>query len=306
MGKNLSPATAETCNSYNMVKLTDRLFANSQRENLAAYNERVLWNHILASQDKSTPGFTYYMSLAPEHFKTLSSPYDSFWCCVGTGMENHVKYGESIYFASANELWVNQFIASTVHWKEQGIRLIQTTRFPLEPRSEWTLKAEAPVTTKINIRHPNWAGQDFAVRVNGKFQGASHPGSYLSINRRWHDGDQISAELPMKLKIEPMRDDPEWNAIFYGPIVLAGLLSRDGMPPEAPYAASNQLQFRPVSDPSVPALGKANQDADEWLEKIGAIEFSTRAATGGSQIRFVPLASVTNERYSVYWQLGTA
>lgn len=93
MAENLSPATAETCNSYNMVKLTDRLFAGTPREELAAYNERVLWNHILASMDISTPGMTYYLSLKPGHFKTFSKPYDSFWCCIGTGMENHAKYG---------------------------------------------------------------------------------------------------------------------------------------------------------------------------------------------------------------------
>jgi hypothetical protein len=306
MGQNLSPATAETCNSYNMVKLTDRLFANNPREELAAYNERVLWNHILASQDRSTPGLTYYMSLTPGHFKTFSTPYESFWCCVGTGMENHAKYGESIYFASHDELWVNQFIASSVHWKEQGIRLIQATQFPLEPRSEWSLKVERPATATIHIRHPYWAGQNFAVHVNGKLQGLSHPGSYLSIKRRWHDGDQITAELPLKLTIEPMRDDPHWNAILYGPIVLAGLLGKDGMPPEAPYAAGNQLQFRSVSDPSVPTLGKANEVVDKWLEKTGAMEFSTRVGGGSSPIRFVPLANVTNERYSVYWKLGTA
>jgi hypothetical protein len=103
-----------------------------------------------------------------------------------------------------------------------------------------------------------------------------------------------------------MRDDPHWNAILYGPIVLAGLLGKDGMPPEAPYAAGNQLQFRSVSDPSVPTLGKANEVVDKWLEKTGAMEFSTRVGGGSSPIRFVPLANVTNERYSVYWKLGTA
>ena len=304
MGKNLSPATAETCNSYNMVKLTDRLFANLPRETLAAYNERVLWNHILASQDKTTPGLTYYMSLTPGHFKTFSTPYESFWCCVGTGMENHAKYGESIYFATDDGLWINQFIASSVYWKDRGIRLHQETRFPFEQRVQWTLQADRPVTTTVHIRHPEWT-EGLVVKVNGEAQGKSIPGSYLSIKRRWRDGDQISAELPLRLRIERMKDDPNWVAICYGPIVLAGLLGRDAMPPAAPYAGSNQLEYRSVVDPVMPFLA-GDTDVESWLEKIGAVEFATRAAPGSARIRFVPLADITNERYSVYWRLNQA
>lgn len=304
MGQNLSPATAETCNSYNMVKLTDRLFADNPREELAAYQERVLWNDILASQDKSTPGMTYYMSLAPGHFKTFSTPFDSFWCCVGTGMENHAKYGESLYFSSANELWINQFVASTVRWKDRNIELVQTTNFPQEPRSEWKVVCDKPVDAVINLRHPKWAGEDFAVTVNGKKAGASAPGSYLKLKRKWKNEDVIVASLPMHLVVEPMRDDPEWNAILYGPIVLVGLLGTDQMPPAAPYAAANQLEFRSIPDPAVPILTAAMPKINEWLKKTGPIEFETSETSTRESMRFVPLASVTKERYSVYWKLS--
>jgi hypothetical protein len=304
MGQNLSPATAETCNSYNMVKLTDRLFADDPREELAAYQERVLWNDILASQDKTTPGMTYYMSLAPGHFKTFSTPFDSFWCCVGTGMENHAKYGESLYFSSPHELWINQFVASTVKWKERGIELVQTTSFPHEPRSEWKIRCEKPVDAVIYLRHPKWAGEGFAVAVNGKKTAGSVPGSYVKLKRKWQNGDVIVASLPMQLAVEPMRDDPEWNAILYGPIVLAGLLGTDQMPPAAPYATANQLEFRSVPDPQVPTLNAAISKISEWLKQTGPLEFRTSETSTRESVPFVPLAHVTKERYSVYWKLS--
>ncbi len=303
MGKNLSPSTAETCNSYNMVKLTDRLFAGEPRESLAAYDERVLWNHILASQDKTTPGMAYYLSLTPGHFKTFSTPYESFWCCVGTGMENHAKYGESIYFSSPGELWINQFIASTVHWKEQKMKLVQTTKFPAEQRSEWKLSCEKPVKATIRLRRPQWAGEGFVVKVNGKVVAAGAPGSYVTLDRRWKSGDVITAELPMKLRVETMTDDPSWNAVLYGPLVLAGLLGRENMPEAAPYAGNNALQFRQAPDPAVPALVAGGKDVSAWMKKTGALEFVT-AVDGGREIKFVPLVDVTHDRYSVYWKMS--
>lgn len=302
MGENLSVATAETCNSYNMVKLTDRLFAGSPREEFAAYSERVLWNHILASLDKTTPGMTYYMSLKPGHFKTFSKPDDSFWCCVGTGMENHVKYGQSIYFHSADELWINQFIASEVHWPDKKMQIVQITRFPEEQESQWKVSCDRPVRATLYLRHPKWTGDSFNVKVNGKSAGNSKPGSYLKMQRKWHDGDVITAELSMHLTLEAMHDDPSLKAVLYGPLVLAGLLGREGMPSNAPYAGRNQLEFRAVPDPAVPSLVMAGEDLTTCLRQTAPLEFIGRGSGSEAPIRFVPLASVTHDRYSVYWK----
>ena len=302
MAKNLSVATAETCNSYNMAKLTDRLFAREPREHLAAYSERVLWNDILASIDKTTPGMTYYLSLKPGHFKTFSRPYESFWCCVGTGMENHAKYGESIYFHSADELWINQFIASQIYWSDKKITILQSTRFPDEQQSQWTISCERPVRATLYLRHPTWTSGGFHVKINGRTTGASEPGSYLRLHRKWHDGDLITAELPMHLSVEPMKDDPSLKAILYGPLVLAGLLGRGDLPAEAPYAATDQLQFRSVPDPEVQPLFLAEGDLSKSFQQTAPLEFTGKSAESGNLIRFVPLAAVTRDRYSVYWK----
>jgi len=304
MGQNLSVATAETCNSYNMVKLTDRLFAGSPREELAAYSERVLWNHILASLDTSSPSMTYYMSLKPGHFKTFSKPYDSFWCCVGTGMENHVKYGESLYFHSPEELWINQFIASEVLWEAKKMSVVQTTRFPHEQQSQWTVTCAKPVQATLNLRHPQWAGAGFQVKVNGRIAAQSNPGSYLKLHRTWHNGDVIIASLPMQLAAEPMPDDPSLKAMLYGPLVLAGLLGKEGMPAAAPYAAGDQLEFRSVADPDVPTLIAPSDSTQNVLTASGPLEFTAVPGSTGAPIRFVPLATVTRDRYSVYWRIA--
>ncbi len=304
MGEHLSAATAETCNSYNMVKLTDRLFADNPREHLAAFTERVLWNHILASVDDRAAGMTYFMSLKPGHFKTFSTPDRSFWCCVGTGMENHAKYGESIYFHSDEALWINQFIASEVSWKEKKMRLVQRTSFPREPRSEWIVQCARPVQATIYLRHPKWAEAGFKATINERSCGHSEPGSYLRLKRTWNDGDVIATELPMNLRLDPMPDDPSLIAIFYGPLVLAGLLGRNGMPLDAPYAASDQLQFAAAQSPDVPCLTVAGRDPAKWLKQTGPLEFSGTSSTCDAPIRFVPLASVVRDRYSIYWKFS--
>jgi hypothetical protein len=303
MGQNLSVATAETCNSYNMVKLTDRLFAGSPQENFAAYNERVLWNDILASLDKTTPGMTYYMSLKPGHFKTFSTPYESFWCCVGTGMENHAKYGESIYFHSPHELWINQFIASQVHWADTKMTVVQNTRFPEEQRSQWTIHCDRAVKATLYLRHPQWTGDGFRVNVNGKSAGHSQPGSYLKLHRTWHDGDVITAELPMRLHLETMHDDPSLKAVLYGPLVLAGMLGREGMPANGPYAGRSQLEFRSVPDPVVPSLVITGEDLSTCFRQSAPFEFVGKNSGSETPVRFVPFAFVTDDRYSVYWKI---
>ena len=120
--KHLSPETCETCNTYNMLKLTRELFALEPDAVKMDFYERALYNDILASQDPDTDMFTYFMSLKPGHFKVYSTPENSFWCCVGTGMENHAKYGDTIYFHDADSLFVNLFIASELSWPEKEFR----------------------------------------------------------------------------------------------------------------------------------------------------------------------------------------
>ena len=163
----LSTDTAETCNTYNMLKLTRELFALEPSAAKMDFYERALYNHILASQDPETGMFVYLMSLKPGHFKTYSTPEDSFWCCVGTGMENHAKYGDTIYFHDAEALYVNLFIASELSWPEKGLVVRQETQFPASDSTMLKIKVGKPTNFTLKIRQPAWAvegGEGFRER----------------------------------------------------------------------------------------------------------------------------------------------
>jgi DUF1680 family protein len=303
MGKHVTATTCETCSTYNMLKLTRHLFCWQPLAGYADFYERALYNHILASQDPETGMMTYFVSLKAGHFKTYSTPEDSFWCCVGTGMENHAKYGEGIYFHEGTDLYVNLFIPSVLKWQDQGITLTQETKFPDEGKSSLKLEMPQPVPAAIHVRHPWWATAGVKVSVNGEQVATSDkPSSFIVVNRTWKSGDVITVEMPMSLHVEPMADDPTQVAVLYGPIVLAGLMGKDAMPAPIVYA-KDQLNFVKTPDPTAPpVLTMAGQPVEQWLKPTGAkpLEFKT-VGLGTQEMTLVPLYQVYDQRYTVYW-----
>ena len=132
----------ETCNTYNMLRLTGQLFASQPEAVYADFYERALYNHILASINSANPGYVYFTPIRPGHYRVYSQPDQGFWCCVGTGMENPGRYGEFIYAQATNGLYVNLFIASEITVTNLGLTLRQETAFPDEPRTTLTLKLQ--------------------------------------------------------------------------------------------------------------------------------------------------------------------
>ncbi len=318
--RHLSPETAETCNTYNMLKLTRHLFAWHADARSIDFYERGLYNHILASQDPALGTCVYLMSLAPGHFKSYATPENSFWCCVGTGMENHAKYGDTIFarsaaqpspsdsegYGAANQpgaLFVNLFIAAEVNWRERGVRLRQETDFPADDRTRLVFSCAAPVDLALRIRHPGWAQGALAVTVNGEAQSAaSAPGSYLELRRTWRDGDRVEVRFPMALHTETLPGTPDLVAVLYGPLVLAGKLGTADMP--EPYVA-NQLDQARFPDPPVPAFVSASPD---WLGHVevvsrSALLFRTRGLARPHDVLLAPFYTIQHERYTVYWHL---
>ncbi len=160
--------------------------------------------------------------MKPGAWRTYSTAPDSFWCCVGTGMENPARFGEAIYFHAKDALYVGLFVASALSWAEKGLSLRQETRFPDQDTLRLTVKLQAPVRLALKLRHPAWAEGDLSLTVNGHRQtAASRPGSYATLDREWHDDDVVELHLPMRLRTEPMADDPTVVTFLYGPIVLA-------------------------------------------------------------------------------------
>lgn len=221
----LGANTTETCNTYNMLKLTRQLFCWEPRAEYADYYERALYNHILSSQDPKTGMMCYYVSLRSGSRKTYNRPLDSFWCCTGTGVENHAKYGDSIYFHDGDKgLFVNLFIASELNWKAKGVKLRQETEYPKQASSRLVFDCERPVELSLNIRHPYWAVSGMEIQVNGKKSALrrirSKPGSYAVVTRNWKGGDTVEISMPFTLRTEGFRDNPRRFAFMHGPLVL--------------------------------------------------------------------------------------
>ena len=212
----------ESCNTYNMLKLTKGLHRMTDDASYADYYERALFNHILSTQNPEHGGYVYFTPARPRHYRVYSAPNEAMWCCVGSGMENHAKYGEFIYSYDKDMLMVNLFIASVLDWEDMGVKLTQETVFPEQAGTTIKLELDEPKAFEIKIRHPEWSKLKYEVKVNGdKVDVDSKPGSYCSLNRRWETGDTISVKMEMDISLEQMPDVPDYVAVLYGPIVLA-------------------------------------------------------------------------------------
>jgi hypothetical protein len=299
----LSPVTAETCNTYNMLKLTRHLFEWDASAVEMDFYERALYNHILSSQDPDTGMMTYYVSMKPGHFKVYCTPVDSFWCCMGTGIENHAKYGDTIYFHAPDALYVNLFIPSTLQWAEAGVTVRQETNFPNEGKTTLTIHCGAPRKFALKLRHPGWAAT-VAVSINGKLQNvASDPASYLALDRTWHNGDKVEYTMPMTLRTEALPNDPATVSVLYGPLVLAGEMGADGLPPNG-QEAKDPGELNRVPDPPAPVITSPVQEIVSHIQRAPGsdLAFKTEGLVAPADLTLIPFYRVHHERYTVYWQ----
>jgi hypothetical protein len=304
-GDHLTPITAETCNTYNMLKLTRHLFEWDASAAEMDFYERALYNHILSSQDPDTGMMTYYVSMKPGHFKVYCTPVDSFWCCMGTGIENHAKYGDTIYFHAPDTLYVNLFIPSTLRWTAEGLTVRQETNFPDEGKTTLTIHCAEPRKFALELRHPGWAPV-VAVYVNGKRQEVmSNPGTYLTLNRLWHDGDQIDYRMILTMQVEPLPSDPATVSLVYGPVVLAGDMGSNGLPANG-QEAKGPGDFNKVPDPPAPEFDCPAAEIPRHLEVLSGkgIAFKTVGVVKPADLTLIPFYQVHHDRYTVYWKVA--
>lgn len=219
----LGAFTCETCNSYNMLKLTKHLFQWNPLAIQGDFYERVLYNHILASQHPTEGTVTYFVSLDMGGHKVYNSKFNDFTCCVGSGMENHSSYGNNIYFYGEQSLYINQYVPSTLDWVEMGVTVHQSTEYPKDGKVTVIIECEEAKTFSISVRFPYWAEQGMCVFVNGEmYLHNNKPSSFVTITRTWQRGDKVELVMPMTLRIEKMNDNPTRIAFMNGPLVLAG------------------------------------------------------------------------------------
>lgn len=312
LDERLTKYNSESCNTYNMLKLTEYLMKWYPEEpKYAEYYENALYNHILASQDPKTGMFCYFMPLVSGHFKTFSSPENSFWCCVGSGMENHTKYGKNIYLHNDSELYVNLFIPSEVQWEAKGVKLVQNTDFPNAEQSKFTVRTDQPVEFTLNIRRPSWASGDFKGVVDGDTLTVPASANYMRIERTWENGDQVNVSLPMHFKKETIGDNPNLAAIKYGPILLAGKLGTESMDKEPiPYAGYDGFdgrwdhrRFEDLPTVSAPRLDVGNAAVNEWMSRQSSesLMFKTDGVGEPRDVEMEPYYRVNHQRYAIYW-----
>ena len=211
----------ETCNTNNMLKLTEDLHRRNPEARYADFYEQAMMNHILSSQHPEHGGYVYFTPERPRHYRNYSAPNEAMWCCVGTGMENHGKYGQFIYTHVGDALFVNLFVASELNWKERGIVLRQETNFPYSEESRITI-TEGKGSFSLHLRYPGWVRPgEFKVEVNGKpVSVISGPSSYVTIDRKWKRGDVVTIHFPMHASLKYLPNVPQYVALMYGPILL--------------------------------------------------------------------------------------
>jgi len=290
----LSDNTTETCNVYNMLKLSEHIFQWTADPEVMDFYERALLNHIRSSQHPQTGHVIYNLSLDMGGFKVYQDP-EGFTCCVGSGMETHSKYSKNIYYHGDDDLYVVQFIASELTWKEKGVVITQQTAFPEADNMSFTIEADKPTIFSLNIRYPMWAENGIRIRVNGKdLSIKEEPGSFVKIHRKWKSGDRVELQLPFSLRIESMPDNPNRISVFHGPLVLAGDLG-------------------PVPDPNsmdpdyVPVLMTKDPDPSHWLSPVeGSINhYMTSEVAYPRQLELKPFYRTHDRHYSIFWDTFT-
>jgi DUF1680 family protein len=277
----LTDNTMETCNTYNMLKLTRHLFSMNPSAAYMDFYERALYNHILASQNHSTAMMCYFVPLRMGTKKDFSDEFNTFTCCVGSGIENHVKYGESIYSKGADgSLYVNLFIPSKLTWKEKGISATLASNLPTNNTISITINTKNVVAMPLHIRKPAWA-TSYELKINGQLQKIDvDKAGYLTVNRKWKTNDVVTLTVPIEIYSVSMPDNSQRQAFFNGPILLAGDLGSNEPDP---------MKGIPVF------VTESTANPKSWLGTVAS----------KNNVNFVPFYSIADDYYSVYWDVFT-
>ncbi len=298
----------ESCNSYNMLKLSEDLFRVHPSAQYADYYERTILNHILSSQHPEHGGFVYFTPARPRHYRVYSAPNEAMWCCVGTGMENHGKYGQFIYTHSHDTLYLNLFIASELNWAEKGLKIRQETKMPFEEQTKLKI-AEGSGTFNLMVRYPSWVNKGaLKILVNEKeFSYTVLPSNYINIDRKWKKGDEIKILLPMHNSIERMPNVSEYVAFMHGPVLLGaktgtedlkGLIADDGR--WSQYAAGEYLPVdkAPILiEDNIPGIADKLQPI-----KDKPLHFKLNVKMiNPMELTLEPFYQIHDSRYMMYW-----
>ncbi|MBO4564638.1 MAG: glycoside hydrolase family 127 protein [Bacteroidaceae bacterium] len=301
----------ESCNTNNMLKLTEDMHRRNPEARYADYYELATFNHILSTQHPEHGGYVYFTSARPRHYRNYSAPNEAMWCCVGTGMENHGKYGQFIYTHVGNALYVNLFVASELNWKEKGFTLRQETNFPYAETSRITIQEVRGKKSEVRIlvRYPGWVKPGaFKVKVNGQaVEVISGPSSYVAIDRKWKKGDVVEITFPMHNSIKYLPNVPEYIALMHGPILLgmktgtedlAHLIADDSR--FGQYASGKKL---PIDQAPILVNDNIDEIANQLTPVAGKpLHFTLNTKMeNGIHNELQPFFEIHDSRYMIYW-----
>ena len=308
LGGTLEWTNAECCVAYNLMKLERLVFGWTGDTRWMDAYERSLFNCRLGTQNAQ--GLKqYFFPLAAGYWRMYNSPEESFWCCTGSGVEEFAKFADTIYFHRGSDVFVNQFLASTLDWKDEGLVVEQVTDFPREQGTTLKIKASRPGPRTIHIRIPGWTSEEASVKINGRaLEAVADPGSYLAIRRNWQAGDTIAVSLPMELRQEPLAGDDSIAAALYGPLVLAADLG--AAPTDEAFRVMHSGDTVPKKLPAADPLPKVAADpaakTGGWIEVESKTDLRFKAAGASAKYELMPMYRIADQRYSVYWQTESA
>ncbi|NVK54289.1 MAG: glycoside hydrolase family 127 protein [Alteromonadaceae bacterium] len=306
----------ETCNTYNMMKLSKMLFLHTGEQRYLDFYERATYNHILSSQHPEHGGLVYFTSMRPGHYRMYSSVHDSMWCCVGSGIENHSKYGELIFTHTDDALSVNLFMPATVNWQSKGIIIEQQTQFPDQNEVTLSINMRNASTDRftLNIRQPEWASDALVAKVNGQQTDAAVSGGYVHINRVWQHNDKVTFTLTPELNVEQLPDGQDYYSVLYGPVVMATPVnafkdevlnfvaddSRMGHVAAGPVCPPEALPFM-LGEPQTFLNNLQRVDAEQLAFVAQSNVAIAEPVAEQSTMRLVPFFRLHDSRYQVYW-----
>ncbi|WP_347403238.1 beta-L-arabinofuranosidase domain-containing protein [Gracilibacillus dipsosauri] len=298
--------TTETCNTYNMLKLTELLFEWEHHSKYYDFFEKALYNHILASQDPESGMKTYFVSSEPGHFKVYNSRDDSFWCCTGTGMENPARYNRGIFsHHDDRQFFINLFISARAVYEDRGLIVRQETGFPYKEESSIFFEQTPEEEFDLLIRIPYWVKDEMTFMVNGEQVEVVKVNGYAKITRIWQQKDCLTVVTPLCLHRYVAKDDEQKQVIMYGPIVLAGALGRENFPETDILSDHLSLNNHPLIE--VPALVTDQQDLEKWIQLVDPdklIFTTTEVGQPGNQsLTLKPFYDIHHERYTIYWNI---
>ena len=296
LSERIDGRTNESCNVYNMLKITRQLFAVKPEMKYAEFEERALFNHVLGSIDPEDGRTCYMVPIGQGVRHEYQDMFRSFTCCVGSGMESHSLHGDGIYYESADRFWVNLYVPSTANWKSAGVQFAMDTDFPEGEKATLKISTSRAKQFTLALRRPSWSEAGFEVRINGELvKDVSGPGTYVALKRRWKTGDVVTVALPKSLRIEGLADNKNRAALMWGPLVLAGDMGPERRGGPGDPIPSFLTESRPIEEWLKPEPGKPGSFRSEGIGRL--------TDQSAQDVEFVPFYRLHRRTYSIYWDL---